>query len=40
MNCDRVLNGREIAAISRDGARIGVIKDRRGLLNSEVRHWP
>jgi hypothetical protein len=37
MNCDRVLNGYEIAAIARLGTRIGVVKDRRALLNSEVR---
>jgi hypothetical protein len=37
MNCDRILNGYEIAKISRLGARIGVVKDRRALLHSEVR---
>ena len=37
MNCDRVLNGYEITRITRLGTRIGVVKDRRALLNSEVR---
>jgi hypothetical protein len=37
MNCDRVLNGYEITKITRLGTRIGVVKDRRALLNSEVR---
>jgi hypothetical protein len=37
MNCDRVLNGYEIARITRLGTRIGVVKDRRALLHSEVR---
>jgi hypothetical protein len=40
MNCDRALNGHEIATIVRLGARIGVVKDRRALLNAEVRRWP
>jgi hypothetical protein len=37
MNCDRILNGYEITKITRIGTRIGVVKDRRALLNSEVR---
>jgi hypothetical protein len=37
MNCDRILNGYEITRITRLGTRIGVVKDRRALLNSEVR---
>jgi hypothetical protein len=37
MNCDRVLNGYEFATIARLGTRIGVVKDRRALLHSEVR---
>jgi hypothetical protein len=40
MNCDRVLNGYEIAKITRLGTRIGVVKDRRALLTPEVPHWP
>lgn len=40
MNCDRVLSGREISKITRLGAKIGVVKDRRGLLTSEVASWP
>jgi hypothetical protein len=37
MNCDRILNGYEITKITRLGTRIGVVKDRRALLTSEVR---
>jgi hypothetical protein len=37
MNCDRAMNGHEIATIARLGTRIGVVKDRRALINSEVR---
>ncbi len=36
MNCDRVLDGKIITTISRLGARIGVVKDRRALLNQDV----
>jgi len=32
MNCDRALDGKVIATISRLGARIGVVKDRRILV--------
>jgi hypothetical protein len=38
MNCDRELNGKVIATISRLGARIGVVKDRRALLAPEIAH--
>jgi hypothetical protein len=40
MNCDRALNGRVIATITRMGAPIGVIKDRRSLLKAEVASHP
>ena len=40
MNCDRALGGREIAQIKRLGVKIGVVKDRRGLLTPEVASWP
>jgi hypothetical protein len=40
MNCDRALDGKVIATISRVGARIGVVKDRRALLRPEVAHHP
>ncbi|MGH6664490.1 MAG: glycosyltransferase family 39 protein [Pseudolabrys sp.] len=40
MNCDRVLAGKVITTITRLGARIGVVKDRRSLAQSEVaRHF-
>jgi Dolichyl-phosphate-mannose-protein mannosyltransferase len=38
MNCDRTLNGNVIATISRLGARIGVVKDRRALVEPEIAH--
>jgi Dolichyl-phosphate-mannose-protein mannosyltransferase len=38
MNCDRALNGKIISAITRLGARIGVVKDRRDLVRSEIAH--
>jgi hypothetical protein len=38
MNCDRELNGKVIATISRLGARIGVVKDRRALAAPEIAH--
>ena len=38
MNCDRALDGKVIATITRLGARIGVVKDRRALVRSEVAH--
>ena len=39
MNCDRALDGKVIATISRLGARIGVVKDHRALVQPEVaRH--
>ena len=40
MNCDRALGGREIVQIKRLGVKIGVVKDRRGLLTPEVASWP
>lgn len=40
MNCDRALGGREIVQIKRLGVKIGVVKDRRGLLISEVASGP
>jgi hypothetical protein len=36
MNCDRALAGTVIATITRLGARIGVIKDRRALVQAAV----
>lgn len=38
MNCDRALDGHVIATISRLGARIGVVKDRRNLLQPALAH--
>jgi len=39
MNCDRALDGKVIATITRVGARIGVVKDRRTLVQAEIaRH--
>ncbi len=39
MNCDRALAGKVIATITRLGVRIGVVKDRRALVRSEIaRH--
>jgi Dolichyl-phosphate-mannose-protein mannosyltransferase len=38
MNCDRALNGKVIATITRLGARIGVVKDRRDLVQPEIAH--
>jgi Dolichyl-phosphate-mannose-protein mannosyltransferase len=38
MNCDRELNGKVIATISRLGAHIGVVKDRRALVVPEIAH--
>jgi hypothetical protein len=40
MNCDRALGGREIVQIKRLGVKIGVVKDRRSLLVSEVASGP
>ncbi len=40
MNCDRALGGSEIVQIRRLGVKIGVVKDRRGLLISEVASGP
>ena len=40
MNCDRVLVGKEIATITRLGARIGVVKDRRNLVQQELARQP
>jgi hypothetical protein len=36
MNCDRVVDGTTIATITRLGARIGVVKDRRELAQAEI----
>lgn len=36
MNCDRLLDGRVIATIARLGVRIGVVKDRRALLQRDL----
>lgn len=38
MNCDRALGGKVIATIARLGVRIGVVKDRRTLLQPEIAH--
>ncbi len=38
MNCDRELDGKVIATISRLGAQIGVVKDRRALVHPEIAH--
>jgi hypothetical protein len=38
MNCDRELNGKVIATVSRLGAQIGVVKDRRALVHPEIAH--
>lgn len=40
MNCDRVLEGEVIATISRLGATIGVVKDRRALVNPAIATRP
>ncbi len=40
MNCDRALAGKVIATISRLGAPIGVVKDRRALVQPELAHRP
>ena len=36
MNCDRALNGKVIATISRPGVPIGVVKDRRAIMQRDV----
>jgi len=36
MNCDRALNGKVIATISRPGVPIGVVKDRRAIMPHDV----
>ena len=36
MNCDRALDGKVIANIQRLGVPIGVVKDRRALVRSEI----
>jgi hypothetical protein len=38
MNCDRALDGRVIASISRLGVLIGVVKDRRALVQQSAAH--
>jgi hypothetical protein len=38
MNCDRALDGRVIAGISRLGVLIGVVKDRRALVRHTEAH--
>jgi hypothetical protein len=40
MNCDRALDGKVIATISRLGAPIGVVKDRRALAHQSVARRP
>jgi hypothetical protein len=40
MNCDRALNGKVIATISRVGTLIGVVKDRRALLQAKPKNHP
>lgn len=40
MRCDRVLQGRLISGIDRLGVRIGVVKDRRSILRSDVARHP
>ena len=40
MNCDRALDGKVIATISRLGAQIGVVKDRRALVQPEIARRP
>ena len=40
MNCDRALDGKVIATISRMGAPIGVVKDRRALVHPAVAGHP
>ncbi len=36
MNCDRLVDGRVVATIRRDGVLIGVVKDRRGLTQKAL----
>jgi hypothetical protein len=36
MNCDRLVDGRVVATIKRDGVLIGVVKDRRGLTQKAL----
>jgi hypothetical protein len=36
MNCDRALDGKVIITISRLGAPIGVVKDRRALVHPSL----
>ncbi len=36
MNCDRALDGKVIANIERMGVVIGVVKDRRAIINPSV----
>jgi dolichyl-phosphate-mannose-protein mannosyltransferase len=38
MNCDRALDGRVVATISRLGVIIGVVKDRRALVSAQARN--
>jgi hypothetical protein len=38
MNCDRALDGRVIATISRLGVPIGVVKDRRALVSAQAKN--
>ncbi len=40
MNCDRALNGRVIATITRLDAPIGVVKDRRALVQAAAAQHP
>jgi hypothetical protein len=38
MNCDRALDGRVVATISRLGVTIGVVKDRRALVSAQAQN--
>jgi hypothetical protein len=42
MDCDRLVNGNAIVTIARFGAPIGIVKDRRGFVQTELNplHWP
>jgi hypothetical protein len=42
MDCDRLVDGRTIVSIERFGVPIGVVKDRRGFVQTELNHlhWP
>ena len=42
MDCDRLVDGKTIVSIERFGAPIGIVKDRRGFVQSELNslRWP